>query len=357
MIRCPLCLSYFFRPLFRREFWVCRLCSLGARSLKDFATEKSLPNLARYQDIEGFTFPSWTNPLTRYLGRVPRDQQHHRLFFSLPSVHTFAYRRRKLISGYKSALISIPLTMPWSFSSTIAVELEDVTSFDNSWLRERLALGIISRLEDVASVIAICTEHSVLFGEIVILFDSSRPLPVEEAARKISRELGPWASCPSHRLVVSCHPLDQDFASQRNRVRMQATKPWILQLDTDEILSIEARWMLGSLIYEAERHGFDVIGLSRRNIVDGVVSAMYPDVAYRITRCHIPWVRPVHEYPIVRNHRRVIACIGADIIHSINSERLVKRSAFYESIASGSGRTSEMHLLTTPIERGLITET
>src|SRR5262249_11890814 len=99
--------------------------------------------------------------------------------------------------------------------------------------------------------------------------------------------------------------------------------------------------------HDAERKGRDLIAFSRVNVVDGVVSACYPDVAFRLARRTIPWLRPVHEYPDCPSERTFLF-LGGDIVHLRRRDEIAAKRALYESIMKGASRPAIVDLLLSP---------
>lgn len=132
------------------------------------------------------------------------------------------------------------------------------------------------------------------------------------------------------------HPLDGDFAAQRNRAQQAARHDWVLQLDADETLESAAVDLLARLARVAERQGVLSIGLPRRNLVDGVASDLFPDVQYRLNRRGVRYAGRVHERPAVPWQRTTIA-LAAPIDHHLGRARVAERALRYEAMQPGAG--------------------
>jgi hypothetical protein len=207
----------------------------------------------------------------------------------------------------------------------------------------QLTLGVLTTREAWADVIVLCRHMAPHVTEIVIALDAVAP------DKMLEQELREAVAPPVH---VITHPLGGDFAAQRNRVQAAASAPWVLQLDTDERLTQSALQQLPSLLEEASHFAWYAIALPRRNIVDGMISALYPDVQYRLLRRTIQFTRPVHEYPVLTGYSSFVA-LGTDILHSIEGRRLAKRERAYEAIAAGAGRPDDTALLRQPLDEAI----
>ena len=193
-----------------------------------------------------------------------------------------------------------------------------------------VTLGMIARASEAEAVAALLDDLRPHFAGAIVLVDGdAAPL----AARL------PWAQ-------VAAHPLDGDFAAQRNRVQALATG-WVLQLDSDERPDAALVTALGWLVRAADRDGLRALGLPRRNLVDGVASALWPDIQYRLTHADIRYAGTVHERPVVPFEQTALALAGA-IDHHLSRTRVVERSRIYETMSSGAGRPGDEAALLRP---------
>ena len=162
-----------------------------------------------------------------------------------------------------------------------------------------------------------------------------------------------YGNVSERRCRVIGHPLNQNFAEQRNRIQQAARTEWVVQLDCDERLTPGSKRNLFHVLNDAERENWAAVALTRRNLVDGTVSALYPDVQYRLLRRSVLFTRAVHEYPQLRRGQRSFVHLGIGIVHEIASERLGQRSARYEGIQAGAGRSHDTSLLRMPLQAGI----
>ncbi|RZJ74640.1 MAG: hypothetical protein EON88_37415 [Brevundimonas sp.] len=88
------------------------------------------------------------------------------------------------------------------------------------------------------------------------------------------------------------------------------------------------------------------IGLRRRNLVDGVLSDLFPDTQYRLNRAGVAYAGVVHERPATDWRQTTIALYGA-IVHHLAHEHVMTRSARYEGLSPGHGRLQEQDRLLT----------
>ena len=106
---------------------------------------------------------------------------------------------------------------------------------------------------------------------------------------------------------------------------------------------------LGWLVAAADRDGLCSLGLPRRNLVDGVQSASYPDIQYRLNRNEIRFAGRVHERPVVRFAESSLALAGA-LDHRLDGARVRERTRLYEAMSTGAGRPEDEALLLVPFD-------
>jgi len=196
-----------------------------------------------------------------------------------------------------------------------------------------VTLGMIARASERERVTALLTALAPHFASPIVLLDGS------DADATALAQAVPGAR-------VHAHPLAGDFAAQRNRVQALADG-WVLQLDSDETPDAALLAALGWLTAAAARDGLWALGLPRRNLVDGVQSALWPDIQYRLTRAHIRFVGKVHERPVVPFERSSLALAGA-IDHHLARTRVIERSRVYEAMSAGAGRPGDEAALLRP---------
>lgn len=196
-----------------------------------------------------------------------------------------------------------------------------------------VTLGMIARASEADGIVAMLNRLRSDFPRAIVLVDGT---PDEAAALAVRV---PWAA-------VVAHPLNGDFAAQRNRVQALASG-WVLQLDTDELPDAALLAALGWLTQAADRDGLQSLGLPRRNLVDGVPSALWPDIQYRLNHATIRLAGTVHERPVVPFERTSLALVGA-IDHYLSRSRVVERSRVYEAMSIGAGRPGDEAALLRP---------
>ena len=168
------------------------------------------------------------------------------------------------------------------------------------------------------------------------------------------RASGGCDTCGEHRdkdgrLRIVRRPLDGDFGAQRNFAQLKAKRRWVLQIDADETPDEQLLNSLGGLIAMAERDEILSVGFPRRNLVDGVLSDVFPDVQYRLNRATVRFGGRVHERPVLPRGwpQGFIALTGA-IAHHLSAEHVAERSWRYEALAPGQGRPDEARRLMEP---------
>ncbi len=149
--------------------------------------------------------------------------------------------------------------------------------------------------------------------------------------------------------IVEAHPLAGDFAMQRNRLQAMATTDWVLQIDTDETPDRALIESLGWLTAAADLDGLRSLGLPRRNHVDGRMSALYPDIQYRLNRADVRFAGHVHERPVVPFAQTSLALCGA-LDHRLDGDRVLERTRTYEAMSPGAGRPEDEALLLEPFD-------
>ncbi len=199
-----------------------------------------------------------------------------------------------------------------------------------------IGLGIMARPADVNDIAEIATEYRTAFARIVVLLDGTTDEAGELAARL------PW-------IEVAHHPLAGDFAAQRNRLQDAMQTRWVLQIDTDERPDTALLDALGWLVAAADRDGLLSLGLPRRNLVDGVQSASYPDIQYRLNHSDIRFAGRVHERPVVPFVESSLALAGA-LEHRLDGGRVRERTRIYEAMSTGAGRPEDEALLLAPFD-------
>ncbi|MES3084284.1 hypothetical protein [Sphingomonas faeni] len=199
-----------------------------------------------------------------------------------------------------------------------------------------IGLGIMARPADANDIVEIATDYRTAFARIVVLLDGTADEAGEIAVRV------PW-------IEVAHHPLASDFAVQRNRLQDAMQTRWVLQIDTDERPDGALLDALGWLVAAADRDGLRSLGLPRRNLVDGVQSASYPDIQYRLNRSDIRFAGRVHERPVVPFVESSLALAGA-LEHRLDGERVRERTRIYEAMSTGAGRPEDEALLLAPFD-------
>lgn len=197
-----------------------------------------------------------------------------------------------------------------------------------------LALGIICRKTEVDFVIEGFGEALSWAHAVVILADAPHRAPT---------------SLGHDRIHLASRSLDGRFDDQRNALLALSPCDWMLQLDSDETLAHDAASLLGALATTAQGQGVSSIGVPRRNVVDGVLSDLYPDTQYRLNRRGVRYVGRVHERPDRRWQESMLSMHGS-IVHRLDRKRVENRSRTYDQLSPGKGRLEEVDALLTPYQ-------
>ena len=121
--------------------------------------------------------------------------------------------------------------------------------------------------------------------------------------------------CDSHQSLLNelyyyFHPLNRDFAAQKNYLTSKCTGDWIVNLDADELLTPDLIRILPQVIEMNDE--VDVVWMPRINTVEGITPdhiekwnwqvndkgwINWPDAQMRIYKNNgfIKWTQPVHE--------------------------------------------------------------
>lgn len=208
--------------------------------------------------------------------------------------------------------------------------------------RPDVALGCITKAQDLDLVVDLIAAHLSCFAEAVIVVDGDPgdAAMFREKFARFSNDLP---------ITIEAHPLESDFGRQRNRVQQLARSGWLLHLDTDETPDPRLAANLGWIVADAETHSDKAVGFPRINLVDDVPSAFYPDIQYRLIRSDVRFTGKVHESPLPGLHwRQIHNSLGGAICHRLSGERVRARSKQYEAIASGAGKPGDEALLLQP---------
>lgn len=347
MLRCPLCANFSYAPL-ASGLLRCNLCALafpadGRAVLRSIETYR----VGNHDHL----FSNWNNWVFRSTGLGLRAGPHgDRIYFSPTAVRIYAAKQGLLVTSVRTNLPFTRIFLPsWRFGGAIEAEVAQPIG-PKPGADRRLTLGVITTPEAWSEVVELCRDMAGLASDVVIMLDTddSRLASDKQALLRAALDGGVY---PMQGRVLA-HRLNGDFAAQRNRIQEAVSTEWVIQLDSDERLALPAKRFLPVIIDDAQRNGWSAVALPRRNLVDGVFSALYPDIQCRLVRNDIRFVRPVHEYPDLTGKASFVF-LSAEILHHINSSRLRLRETLYEGIQKEAGRPHDTALLQTPIEPGV----
>lgn len=343
MLRCPLCAGFNHVPA-PDGFVRCRLCAL-------VFPEGGVPGLRSINTYQvrggGFVFSNWNNWLFRTTGRGLRSDE-HLVHFCPHAVRIFAAKHGLRVTSMATSLPLVGTYAPWRLGRLIQATIGG-TGRPAPGPDNRLTLGVMTTPAAWKDTLALCLDMADRAAEAIVILDTGdgkRASACEEELRTALGSAGPM------RARVFAHALDGDFAAQRNRIQEASATEWVLQLDSDERLTARAKRLLPAIIDDAGREGWSAVALPRRNVVDNVLSAFYPDVQYRFVRRSVRFTRPVHEYPDLSGLASSVY-LSAEIIHTLSGSRLPRREKFYDGIQEGASRPHDTALLRTPMEPGM----
>ena len=281
MLRCPLCAGFNHVPA-PDGFVRCRLCAL-------VFPEGGVPGLRSINTYQvrggGFVFSNWNNWLFRTTGRGLRSDE-HLVHFCPHAVRIFAAKHGLRVTSMATSLPLVGTYAPWRLGRLIQATIGG-TGRPAPGPDNRLTLGVMTTPAAWKDTLALCLDMADRAAEAIVILDTGdgkRASACEEELRTALGSAGPM------RARVFAHALDGDFAAQRNRIQEASATEWVLQLDSDERLTARAKRLLPAIIDDAGREGWSAVALPRRNVVDNVLSAFYPDVQYPLRQ----EVRPVH---------------------------------------------------------------
>ncbi|MBB5728238.1 hypothetical protein [Sphingomonas prati] len=198
-----------------------------------------------------------------------------------------------------------------------------------------ITLGIMGRVSELATIIRLTERLAPHFAAVRVLIDS-------DDANVVAGLSGPG-------VAYLIHPLDQDFAAQRNRLQAACETPWQLQLDADEDLDAALLAALPGLAADADTHGLLSLAFQRSNLVDGVRSDHWPDVQYRLNRSEVRFAGVVHERPEPsRDWRRSALAPAGSILHRLDGAQVRARTKHYAAMASDGARPMDEEALLRP---------
>ena len=129
--------------------------------------------------------------------------------------------------------------------------------------------------------------------EIILQLDSTATPEVMKVAEKYN--VG--ARYEYHRII---YPLNGDFASFKNNLKKHCTRPWIFQLDADELLHPEFLQALPQIL--GENPTVELFCLPRINTVQGMTEEHIRRWGWRVDEeKRINW--PDYQTRLVRNHK------------------------------------------------------
>lgn len=194
-----------------------------------------------------------------------------------------------------------------------------------------VTLAAIARPAELVHFLDATAPIAALFGERLIVVDADRPvMDAPDGVRVLAR------------------PMAGDFAAQRNFLMDAVASDWVLQLDTDETLTIASAGQAIALAGRAQALGLRAVGLPRRNHVDGVLASLYPDIQYRLLHRDVRFAGVVHERPVVPFEDTTLG-LSAPIDHALSRQRVLERSLQYGAMAEGGERLQDEAALLEPM--------
>ncbi len=203
--------------------------------------------------------------------------------------------------------------------------------------RQAISLGILCTAAEAEGVLGSLAPYAAFASDVTILADGTALAPAVVEADGFD----------AGRVRLARRTLAGNFAAQRNALQAMAREDWMLQLDSDESLAPALARRLPSIAGLAQADAMVSVGLTRRNLVDGILSDVFPDVQYRLNRREVRYAGLVHERPDRAWHRSLLVP-GEGIDHHLARGRVLSRSRAYEALAPGRGRLAEAEDLLKP---------
>lgn len=157
----------------------------------------------------------------------------------------------------------------------------------------RIACSVQILTLNSADTLARCLESVQRFDDIIVLDGNST-----DDTRAIARRYGARVESQSDAREPSARITD--FSAVRNRGLRLARHPWVLVLDSDEYLSVEAAEEIADIVREGEPREYSIYRLPRIFMVNGERierCAGYPSYQHRFF--YAPktqgFVKPIHE--------------------------------------------------------------
>jgi len=193
------------------------------------------------------------------------------------------------------------------------------------------------KLIDIRKVVR-PSEEGITFGMIVLnehnylprsissikshsLFNKVRIVVIDGGSVDGTQDLIKGYGCDFYDLVFNGH-----YGDQKNLIMRNVCTPWTFILDADEVLPPELLSMIPDLISSKE---YDAYEFSRKNIIDGKETGVYPDYQIRLFRSYCRFIYPVHEELIGYKNKKTI---DVDITHDKKSGRHNARNKFYNMV-------------------------
>ena len=177
--------------------------------------------------------------------------------------------------------------------------------------------------------------------EIVLQLDTTATMEVRRVAEK-------YISGTPYRYDVVSYPLNGDFASFKNNLKKNCTRPWIFQLDADELLHPEFLQALPQILNDNPT--VELFCVPRINTVQGMTEehirrwgwrvseqgwVNFPDYQTRIIQNSpkIGWANKVHE--VIIGHRTHAVLPPEEVYCILHDKHIARQEAqnnFYSAI-------------------------
>jgi len=139
---------------------------------------------------------------------------------------------------------------------------------------------------------------------------------------------------PYEKIKLYSYKFTGHFGDQKNIGLSLCSGRWIFNLDADETLEDELKKNLFNLTLLAEAEAFDIecFKFARLNLIDDVLTEIYPDYQLRLFRSFCRYIYPVHEELVGYRKSKEIDKEGWRIIHSKTSEKQESQNNSYNNL-------------------------
>jgi len=338
--RCPVCFSLELKTI--EHGTLCTDCEFCADTPKPFSEWAS--HVHPFQEA-GDTV------------RIPNPNSWHTKFgftktadgcsYSARAVQIILERQRRFIKTQScTGFLGLPIPLGRWGETIVTLLFPKNTTYIKA--QGKLTIGGICRAQELDDIAELIRQTHGTATHFIFVLDTDSAKEKSAFETNLREKIADTQLDPKG-LVIKNRALNSDFGAQRNIIQESAQTDWVLQLDCDERPDKNLLDGLGFAIAKADALSLDSIGFPRKNLVDGALTAHYPDVQFRLNRQCIRYKKPVHETADVPWHKQSYCWLG-HIEHRLEHSRLKTRSEKYEKITEGAGKPVILQRLLMPFK-------